>query len=155
MPERNQAEADERVEDEDVALPEVEVHSPDQEQHEQPALEQDEAAIAAPLCSGKLQRKPEAEEQRKERIELAVAEPDRQPRDRKIESGRARGRHHLRSHEHETCERREVEEEYAAERESTQGIEDVEPLGFSSRTRRGGLRAHLHGGIIGRAGCVG
>ncbi len=44
---------------------------------------------------------------------------------------------------------------YAAERESTQGIEDVEPLGFSSRTRRGGLGAHLHGGIIGRAGGVG
>ena len=60
---------------EDVALPEVEVHCPDQKQHEQPALEQDEAAVAAPLCSGKLQRKPEAEEQRKERIELAVAEP--------------------------------------------------------------------------------
>ena len=62
------------------------------------------------------------------------------PADRQVEGGRWRGRHHLGSHEREPAERREVQKEYAPEREPAQGVEDVQALGCQKSVAPRGWR---------------
>ena len=154
-PERNQEETDERVEDEDVAFPDVQVHGADRHEHEQAPLEDAQALVAAAHGGGKLQREADAEEEGKERVELAVAEPDDQSGDGQVDRGRRRRGHHLGRHERKAAEDGEVQEEDAAEREAAQGVEHLQAIAVRRRPnvegRRDCARGRVHGSGIRRA----
>ncbi len=136
--EGNQEETSEGVEDEDVAFPEVEVQCADRREHEETPPEEAKSRITASSRGRKLKREADPEEQREERVELAVAEPECQPGDGQIERGRRRRTHQVRRHEHKPAEHGEVQEEDASEREPAQGVQNLQPLAVRGRSRVGG-----------------
>ena len=136
MPQRHQQESDQRVEDEDVPFPHVEVHRPDREQDRKPPAEQRQRAIAAPFGGGELQREADAEQQREQRVELAVAEPHDQAGHRQVDAGGRRPSDVLRRHEREAGEGREVEQKDRAERNAAERVDRVDAVAFAGRCGR-------------------
>jgi hypothetical protein len=141
LAEQEQREAQQRIDDQDVAGPDQEgVDDADQQQGQQPAHVEGCEAPAARLDALHQQEHAQPEEQREERVELPFPQKMDQPRGGPVIPGHGRV-----NREHERLKRvaedRHVDQQDAKERKAAQDVDDLDAFGLLDR---GDLRFKQH-----------